>query len=304
MIVSYASVALFVYNRPVHTRKTIEALAANEGAQETDLIIFSDGPKSSDTDDQVIAVRDYLYSVQGFKSVSVVMRDKNLGLANSIVGGVTDVLKKHDRVIVMEDDLVTSPYFLRYMNEALEYYKHNDRVVSIHSYVYPVKKSLPETFFLRGADCWGWATWRRGWAHFNPDGENLLSQLRRRKLTKEFDFNGALGYTRMLKAQIAGINDSWAVRWYASAFLLNKLTLYPCRSLIQNIGLDSSGTHSGSSDSFDILLSENPIRIGGIPVEDSNVGREAFIAFLRCHHSWRDPLALLAGIFRKLTQKL
>ena len=299
---SYAPIVLFVYNRPGHTQRTIEALTANEGAAMTDIIIYADGPKTSNDQEQVKLIRKYIDTIQGFKSVSIVLRDKNLGLANSIIDGVTEVLKKYERVIVMEDDLVTSPYFLRYMNESLDYYKDDDRVVSIHGYIYPVQKPVPETFFLRGADCWGWATWQRGWFHFNPDGEWLLSQLRLRKLTKKFDFNGSFSYSSMLKGQVAGTNNSWAVRWYASAFLQNKLTLYPGRSLVQNIGHDSSGEHCETSEKFNTALSMTPIRINDIAIEDSREGRVAFTDFFRGHHSLTRNI--FTKIFHKLTRNL
>jgi hypothetical protein len=202
-------------------------------------------------------------------------------LAESIIQGVTEILQQSEKVIVLEDDMVVSPYFLEYMNEALERFVDDDRVISVHGYVYPVDIELPEAFFLPGADCWGWATWRRGWALFNSDGQYLLDELVRRHLIQEFDYNGAYPFLNMLKDQIKGENNSWAIRWYASAFLTNKLTLYPGRSLVNNIGNDSSGTHCGDSDSMDAKLSETKINLNNIVVEPSQMGREAFEIFLR-----------------------
>jgi hypothetical protein len=276
---SYAPISLFVYNRLEHTRRTVDALRANTHAAESDLYVFADAARDEKDAASVTAVREFVRSITGFKSLKVIERDGNLGLAASIIGGVSEVLRSHDRIIVMEDDLVTSPFFLRYMNEALDYYETDDRVASIHGYVYPTALPLPETFFLRGADCWGWATWRRGWTLFNPDGSVLLSELQATNSTREFDFDGAFQYTGMLRDQIAGANNSWAIRWYASAFLRNKLTLYPGRSLVINIGTDASGTHCGSTDTFDVESSTSPLRIGGISVEDSAQGRAAFIEF-------------------------
>lgn len=154
-------------------------------------------------------------------------------------------------------------------------------MISIHGYVYPTRQALPEAFFLKGADCWGWATWQRGWALFNHDGKFLLNELRRRRLTRLFDFNGTYPYTKMLEDQIEGRNDSWAIRWYASAFLAEKLTLYPGSSLIQNIGNDSSGTHCGSTDILDVELTQTLVRFEGAPIEQSQVGWQAF------HHYFR-----------------
>lgn len=300
MNTSYAPIALFVFNRPDHTRRTVEALRANEHAAESDLFVFCDAGRNGKDAPGVAGVREFVHGITGFRSCTIIEKEKNLGLANSIIGGVTDVLRKHERVIVMEDDLVTSPFFLRYMNEGLDYYQDDDRVVSIHGYVYPTLLPLPETFFLRGADCWGWATWRRGWALFNPDGRELLSQLEARGEIREFDFDGAHGYTAMLKDQISGANNSWAIRWYASAFLKNKLTLYPGRSLVVNIGIDASGTNCATSDTFDVSSSISPIHIGGVPVEDSPQGRAAFVEFGRRNYLGSNVKRRISRLARKL----
>jgi hypothetical protein len=274
-------IALFVYNRPGHVRQTVETLKKNWLAHESDLFIFSDGPKSSASADAVKQVRDYIKTISGFRSININERVKNLGLANSIIDGVRHLINKFGRVIVLEEDLITAPFFLTYMNEALELYADDERVISIHGYVYPTPHQLPETFFLRGADCWGWATWMRGWELFNRDGQFLLAELKRRKLTHLFDFNGTYPYTEMLEGQVKGNNDSWAVRWYASAFLADKLTLYPGRSLVHNIGNDNSGTHCGTSRSLDAVLSDAPINIKSLKVESSLEARKAFALFFR-----------------------
>lgn len=298
-----APVALFVYRRATHTRQTLEALAANHGAVDTDILIFADASRNGPEDCEVAAVRQLARAVTGFRSVRVIERETNLGLAKSIISGVTDVLRHHDRVIVVEDDLVTSPYFLSYMNEALERYEDDERVASIHGYVYPVQTPLPETFFLRGADCWGWATWRRGWALFDADGTRLLAELRRRDLLRDFDFDGAFDYTGMLEQQIAGRNDSWAVRWYASAYLKGRLTLYPGRSLVRNIGNDASGRHSAATDRFDVNVSATKIRVDPIPVEDSRTARQAFTEFCRSIGRRRSGRDVILGYLRALTGK-
>ncbi len=248
---------------------------------EQDLIVYSDAPRTSDNAQAVAAVREYLQNISGFRSVTIHHRPDNFGLAKSIIEGVTEVLLRYERIIVLEDDMVTSPPFLSYMNEALVRFADDDRVISVHGYVYPVPQVLPEAFFLRGADCWGWATWRRGWDLFNPDGRVLLDELKRRNLVKTFDFNGAYSYSQMLECQIKGANDSWAIRWYASAFLADKLTLYPGRSLVHNIGNDSSGTHCGSNSTHDAALSNSPINLVGIEVKPSKLGFSAFERFFR-----------------------
>ena len=276
-----APIVVFTYNRPEHTLRAFNALLKNPLANESDIIIYSDSAKTANHNKAVDEVRSFLSEITGFRSKKVIHRDNNFGLAESIIQGVTEVLKESEKVIVLEDDMVVSPYFLEYMNEALDQFVDDNRVISVHGYVYPVDIKLPEAFFLPGADCWGWATWRRGWEIFNPNGQYLLDELVRRNLIQEFDYNGAYPFSNMLKAQVKGANDSWAIRWHASAFLAGKLTLYPGRSLVHNSGNDGSGIHCGTSDSMDIKLSETKINLNNIAVESSRIGREAFEIFFR-----------------------
>lgn len=280
--------ALFTYNRLWHTRQTLEALQKNELAAESELYVFSDGPRSESDMEKVQSVREYLKSVSGFKKVTVIERDSNLGLAGSIIAGVTETVGKYGRIIVLEDDMVTSPYFLRFMNEALEFYKNDERVISIHGYMFPVKAELPETFFIMDPGCWGWATWERGWKLFEQNGQKLLDELLARKLAGRFDFDGSYAYTKMLRDQINGKNDSWAVRWYASAFLKDKFTLYPGKSLVSNIGMDSSGTHCGTSDTFETAVSREEVLIKKIPLEEDANARKAIVEYYR---TLRPPFA-------------
>jgi len=258
-------IALFVYNRLEHTLKTVEALKKNKLAQASELIIFSDGFKNEADKIKVDEIRKYLKSINGFKTVKIVEKDKNYGLAKSIISGVTEIVNNYGKIIVLEDDLITSPYFLKYMNDALDFYKDNQAVISISGYAYPVKTELPETFFLKGADCWGWATWKRGWDLFETNGKKLLGEIVNKKLSREFDYDNAYPYTKMLKDQIGGRVDSWAIRWHASAFVKNKLTLYPGKSLVKNIGFDSSGTHCSGSTKYDTAISKNPIIVKSMP---------------------------------------
>jgi hypothetical protein len=279
-----APLALFVYNRLWHTQETIKALQKNALASDSDLIVFSDGPKDDAASrESVAAVREYLKTIGGFKSVRIVAREKNYGLAKSIIAGVSEIIGQSGRVIVLEDDMVSSRYFLQYMNAALDLYARDDRVISIHAYIYPVPETLPETYFLKGADCWGWATWRRGWSLFEPDGQKLLNELEAKKLTKEFDFSGSYPYTKMLKAQIAGKNNSWAIRWYAAAFLKDKLTLYPGQSLIDNIGLDGSGTHCSGISKINSHreVADIKIAVNRIAVQANLAARLAIVNYFK-----------------------
>lgn len=274
-----APIALFTYNRPEHTTLTVDALKRNRLADQSELFIFSDGPRDEADAVQVALVRNYLKGITGFKEIAIIERDRNLGLAQSIITGVTEIVGRYGSVIVLEDDMVTSPYFLQYMNEGLVCYRDDDDVISIHGYLYPLRGRLPETFFLRGADCWGWATWQRGWKLFEPDGRKLLDELRARELTRRFDFDGAYNYTHMLEEQVAGKNNSWAIRWYASAFLRDKVTLYPGRSLVHNTGMDASGTHCEESDDYRTELSQVAVQVRRMPAVEDRAAWNAFRRF-------------------------
>jgi len=265
-------ILLFVYNRPDHTEKTLEALFLNELASESELFVFSDGPKKDATNsekEEVEKVRKIIRKKKWAKTVSIIENDVNIGLAISIINGVSVVLKKYNKVIVLEDDIITSPFFLNYMNDALILYESKSQVACISGYIFPLEFNLPDTFFIKGADCWGWGTWQRSWNDFEKDGAKLLAEIYKRDLSYEFDFYGTHNYTKMLQDQVFGRNNSWAIRWYASAFLKNKLCLYPGFSLVQNIGFDGSGVHSGNSKKWDVNLYNSKIIVELIDLEES-----------------------------------
>ncbi|MBA2673304.1 glycosyltransferase [Ramlibacter sp.] len=293
-----APIALFAYKRPDHLARALASLRANPEAAASRLIVFCDGPKGAADAAGVAAVRELTARIDGFAAVEVHRREANAGLASSVIAGVTRVLGEHGRVIVVEDDLVVAPGFLRYMNDALALYADDDAVASVHAYLYPLARMPPPTFFLRGADCWGWATWARAWRHFDADGARLLAQLRAANLTRAFDLDGAYPYTCMLEDQIAGRNDSWAIRWHASAFLRSMLTLYPGHNLVHNIGNDASGTHSGDTRVFEARFAGAPVCVERIALrEDTDARREVarFLASTRAPHraGWRARLRLL-----------
>lgn len=280
-----APVAVFVYNRPAHTRKVLAALQQNDLASKSDLFIFADGLKVPAHASGVKEVREIISSVAGFRSVHVVERESNYGCARSITSGISSLLETHSRIIVVEDDVVVAPYFLKYINEALALYQDQEEVCCVHGYMYPVQASLPETFFVKGADIWGWGTWKRAWALYEYDAAKLLRQLKEQKLTREFDFDGCFGFTRMLEDQARGKLDTWDVQWYASAFLNGKLTLYPSVSLVKNIGFDSSGTHCDETEVFSVRVSQVPVKLERIQVVENAEAREAIGNFHRSTHT-------------------
>ena len=279
-----APILLFVYNRPAHTRRLVESLLRNAEAAGSSLYIYSDAPRDESVRPAVDEVRRYVRSIRGFDRVEVVERTENWGLARSIIDGVSTALQRFDRVIVLEDDLVLSPYFLRFMNEALETYKDEPRVGHIQACDFTQDPSLPDTFLIKWTGSWGWATWRRAWKHFNPDGQALLDELERRRLTRTFDFDGAYRYTRMLRRQVEGKNNSWAIRWNASLFLADILSLNVGRSLVQNTGFDGSGTHCGGGGLYASTLWMKPLPVVRIsPAVENPAARHAIARYYRRH---------------------
>ena len=300
--ITTSPIVLFVYNRPKHTEQTLLALARNPEAIQSDLYIYSDGAEDLNSVSSVNEVRSLIRELSGFKSISIVEQERNIGLAKSILGGVTQLLQRFNTLIVLEDDLVVSPTFLRYMNSGLYLYRNDERVGSIHGYTYPCADLLPDTFFLRGGDCWGWATWARAWRNINLDGSLLMKELEERRLIQAFDFDGAYPYTKMLKNQIQGKNNSWAIRWHASLYLKNMLTLYPGKSLVQNIGHDGTGIHSARTDYLSVDLCNEEVSILRLAIEENVHARTAFKKFLWKWHS--SPIAILRRMYFKFLEYL
>lgn len=245
---NYAPVALFVYNRPWHTRQAVEALQASPLAAQTHLHIFSDAPKNEDATKSVQQVRDYVRTVSGFKEVTIVERENNWGLARSIIHGVSQLCDQYGRVIVLEDDLVVSPVFLTFMNNALDRYVDDDQVMQVAGYMFPVEVDVPcDAMFMTFISSWGWATWQRAWRHFDPDAKGYKHLIEDRASRNRFDLDGGYQYFKMLRAQQEGRSESWAIRWYLSVFLRNGLTLYPVKTMVRNLGFDGSGVNCAVS---------------------------------------------------------
>ena len=300
-----APVALFAYNRPDLLRRTLDALAENPGAMQTDLIVWSDGAKNNGEDQaKVAAVRAVLDTAEGrFRSVERHDSPVNRGLAASIIHGVTDTVDRYGSVIVLEDDLLPSPFFLKYMNDALTLYADCEQVVSIHAHFPADPASLPETFFLRGANCWGWATWKRGWDIMETDGRKLLKALDKSGERARFDYNRSFPYRAMLRGQVCGNTESWAIRWYAATFLSGKLTLNTRISLVTHTGY-AEGTHfSGAADAdAESYRRETPVDVRFQEPVCSQEGTDAMVAMYRKgnHMVWHK---LLRSFLRDLTPK-
>jgi len=275
-----APILLFVYNRPEHTKRLIDSLLKNAEAAQSMLFIYTDAARNKADEEQVNKVREVIRHIDGFASIEVIERTTNWGLARNIIGGVTEQIRRYGRVIVLEDDLVVAPYFLRFMNDALEAYKDEPQVGHIQACDFTQDASLPDTFLIKCTGSWGWATWERAWQHFNPDGQALLDELESRRLTRRFDFNGNYRFTRMLRRQVQGKNNSWAIRWNASLFLKDILSLNVGRSLVQNNGFDGSGTHCGGGNLYGSQLWMQPLPVQKItPICENEAARAAFARY-------------------------
>lgn len=281
-----APIILFTYNRPWHTQQVLDALQKNELSAQSELFIFSDGAKNPEDEELVRKTREILSQTIAFKKKTIIERPLNFGLAANVIDGVSTIVKKYGKVIVLEDDLITAPSFLTFMNKALVLYEDVDEVAHIHSFCYS-GLDLPDTFLIKWVGSTGWATWRESWELFSPNGTKLLAEIKKKKLSKTFDFNGKYPYTRMLHRQVRRLNNSWAIRWNASLFLHNKLSLNTGKSLIHNIGFDGSGENSGSQDFYNMGLFDGELDLTKPEVIKENVeARKQFEQFYKRTNSF------------------
>lgn len=290
-ITSLAPIVLFTYNRPEHTEQTLIALSQNDLASESKLFIFSDAAKGDASTQEIrkiIEVRKIIRKKLWCKEVQIIERQKNWGLADNIVNGVTQIINQYGNIIVLEDDIVTSKGFLKYMNESLNLYKTEDKVMHISGYTLPVEEKLAETFFYNATSCWGWGTWERAWKHYQPDASVLLKQITNIKhfnLDSSYDF-----YSHLLK-NVEGTLKTWAIKWHSSVYLRKGLCLHPRLSLVQNIGMDGSGIHSGKVDIFNGEKLANSIQVEKIPLAENEIALKAIKKFYRKKSSFRQRIA-------------
>ena len=299
-----APIALFCYNRLAHVKKVFSSLENNSEFSESKLFVYIDGPRSDTDLEKGNEIESFFHSVNNSGQIQIYRSKMNLGLSKSIKSGITKTLSEFSKVIVLEDDIVVSRFFLQFMNEGLDHYENQNSVASIHGYLYPLKKKFDKPFFIRGSDCWGWATWRRAWKLYNDDGEELYNSILNQNLQEHFDFNGRGGYMNMLKDQIIGVNDSWAVKWYASTYLNQMLTLYPNISLVKNIGFDGTGYHSNCTNSYLTELSELRINPKNIPIEENLIARREFEKFFKSLTNWSININVLKGMLFSLSRRI
>ena len=281
-------VAVFVYRRVDLLRRTIDALKLNPESKDTILYIFSDAASMASDEKSVGDVRSYVGSIEGFKDVRIICHDTNLGLASNIEDGVSYVLQSHKTVIVLEDDILTAPTFLAYMNEALYLYQDNCTVAQICGYSFLEKLAteyaLDDTYFVLGSDCLAWATWRRAWQDYTSDSQYLASRIATAKAVKSFNRGNSYNYFKMLRKNRTRRSRSWSINFYAVNFLLDRYTLYPKSSLALHVGVHTDATNYVSRGSHDILLvnlSYSPVKVERIPVSEKSRTSKAFNAYLK-----------------------
>lgn len=267
-------IILFAYNRPLHTRQTLEALRLNELAETSELFIFCDGAKhdTSESDKAAIAeVREIARLKKWCGTVHIFESENNKGLAASITAGVTSILGSHGRVIVLEDDIVTAPGFLDFMNKALDFYDENKKIMHVSGYMYPLETERTGTCFLNVVTPWGWATWKDRWQYFENDAVLLKSKLLNASFYSEHDFNKGYGseFTKQLDANIKGTLNTWAVKWHTAIYLQQGYCLHPLQSLVKNIGFDNSGEHCGDSDEYNVEGLADNVAVEKIAIEEN-----------------------------------
>ncbi|MCS6820407.1 MAG: sugar transferase [Microscillaceae bacterium] len=255
-----APVVIFAYNRPWHLQQTVEALQRNPLAAQSILWVFSDFAKTSQEIEKVKQVRKYIRSLNGFAELHIVEREKNWGLANSIITGVSEVLTLYGKAIVLEDDMICTTNFLQFMNDCLEKYADRSDIFSISGYSFPItipKSYTKDVYLGLRASSWGWATWQDRWRKVDWDVKDFDEFIRNESWQKQFNAGGA-DLTAMLIRQQRKQIDSWAVRWCYAHFKHQAYCLYPVHSKIQNIGADFSGTHTPKTQKYAVKLQEKP----------------------------------------------
>ena len=280
-----APIALFTFDRLNLLKKTINFLKKNSLATETDLIVFSDGPKSKKNFSDILAVRNFLKTINGFKSISIIERDENFGLEKNILEGLDYIFKNFNKVIVMEDDITTSEFFLEFINDALLMYEPDKNVCQVSGYSflekYKSKFTLDELYFIKGADCLAWGTWKDRWISYTNDAVKLAKKIKEKKLIKIFNRGNSYNFYKMLKAKSKKRN-SWAICWYAINFLEEKYTLYPLKSLACHIGSDINATNyiASKNDPLIVNIYKNKIKVEKLEIFEKKQTQFAYNKYL------------------------
>lgn len=251
-----APICLFTYNRLEETMRTIEALKNNYLARDSQLFIFSDGAKNEKSIVKVLNVRTFLRTITGFKSVKIFESEGNMGLAKSIINGVTQIINEFGKVIVLEDDLITTSNYLDFMNKALVFYEKSQKVFSISGYSMDLPSLIKypkDYYFGYRASSWGWGTWENRWGLV--DWESFGYKKTVWSPSKHLKFmRGGSDMPFMLWKQMNGKIDSWAIRWCYHQFKNDLLTLFPTVSKLESIGFGEDATHTSGATRFNTVM--------------------------------------------------
>lgn len=268
-----APIIVFAYNRADHLSQTLYALSRNDLAEQSVLYVFCDGAKGDANEEQlktIAEVRTIAHAQSWAKETYVVERERNYGLADNIVSAVTEIVNRYGRVIVFEDDIVCTKGTLNYLNDALELYASDEKVMHVSAYMYPHSQNLPTTFFYDSPyPAGGWATWARAWKHYCGDAQALVDYWS--KDWKPFDIMGQDFLSRQLLMNLDGRLRTWYVKWYASMRRVGGLCLYPGQSMSNNIGWDDTGVTSHSTNRYTSAILVDYTDVKRIPIERNRV---------------------------------
>jgi hypothetical protein len=299
-----APIIIFAYNRSHYLKQTLDALSKNNETKDSLIYIYCDGAKFNATEKELIEVqkvRNLARQQNWGKETIVVESNVNQGLAKAIISGVSEIVGKHGRIIVLEDDLVTSSYFLNYINTALNKYENDDEVISVVGFSYPInfKDDFPDTYFIKNADCLGWATWKRGWDLFEADASKLIKQLENEKMVREFNFNNQYPFMKMLRLVADGKVNSWAIRWYASSFVNNKVSLFPKKSMVRHIGNVGINIKADNSDFFGWELADEKVKFYESSLIEKAENRNQLSLHFKKYNRRRISLSSLQYAFKR-----
>ncbi len=279
-----APILLFTYNRVEHTQKTLEALCANDLANESELIVVSDAPKVKEHIEGVETVRDLIRSKVWCRNTTLLCMEKNMGMNENFLLNISAVVEKYGKVIVLEDDICTSPQFLTYMNDALDRYEDEERVMQISGFVFDIStRNLPDSYFVGITNGWGWATWKHQWQKLNRNAKELFDIAQKNNLYNRMTVEGSYpDFWNQLEANALGVHNDWDIKWFSSVVVNNGLCLYPKHSLVVNIGFDGTGTHFKNGEKgHKTALSKKQLQFKKIPIEESDFARKSFAKYFK-----------------------
>ncbi len=279
-----APILLFTYNRVEHTRKTLDALCSNPLAGESELIVVSDAPRIQEHVEGVEVVRNLIRSKVWCKNTTLLCMERNMGMNENFLVNITEVVEKYGKVIVLEDDICTSPQFLNFMNDALDVYEQEERVMHVSGFVFDISnRNLPNSFFIGAPSTWGWATWKDRWQKLNRNAKELFEIAQKNNLYSSMTLDRSCpDFWNQLEENALGVHNDWDIKWFSSVVINNGLCLYPKHSLVVNIGFDGTGTHFKNGEKgHTTVFSKIQLRIEKMPIEESLIAKRSFVKYFK-----------------------